>query len=101
MRITNVNICGMPHEVRYISDVFDKNPIIGQIDYKACEITLYEGMSPGMMRETLTHEMLHGILEHLGYDELNENEQFVSAMANAISQGFAILPNSMEKEDTD
>lgn len=40
--------------------------------------------------ETICHEMLHGMLVHLGFDELSQNEQLVQSLANAIYQGFMI-----------
>lgn len=40
--------------------------------------------------ETLCHEMVHGMLVHLGYNELANDEQFVQAFGNAIWQGFYI-----------
>lgn len=42
------------------------------------------------MYEVLTHEILHGILMRLGYNEEHNNEQFVKALANAINQTFRI-----------
>jgi hypothetical protein len=34
--------------------------------------------------------MVHGMLVHMGYDELSQDEQFVQALGNAICQGFEI-----------
>lgn len=43
-----------------------------------------------MKKEMLCHEMLHGILMHLGYEKEGQDEQFVQALANAVSQSFEI-----------
>ena len=40
--------------------------------------------------ETICHEMIHGILVHLGYSQQSQDEIFVQALANAIYQGFDI-----------
>ena len=47
-------------------------------------------MPEELKRETICHEMVHGILVHLGYQDKSNDEQFVQALANAIYQGFEI-----------
>ena len=85
-----VNICGIPHEVIECEDKFDVDLHFGQIDYKTCEIRVNKDISDENKIETIIHEMIHGILVHLGYSEGAQNEQFVQALANAIYQGFYI-----------
>jgi len=34
--------------------------------------------------------MIHGILVHLGYVELANNEQFLKALGNSVYQGFTV-----------
>ena len=85
-----VNICGIPHTVVECEDKFDFDTHFGQIDYRACEIKINKDLSKANKAETLCHEMIHGILIHLGYHEQSNNEQFVQALANAIAQGFDV-----------
>jgi len=85
-----VNICGIPHEVKEYEDKFDVDCHFGQIDHKACEIRINKDMTDKVKDETICHEMVHGILVHLGYDEQSQDEQFVQALGNAICQGFYI-----------
>jgi Zn-dependent peptidase ImmA (M78 family) len=85
-----VNICGIPHTVIECEDHFDVDTHFGQIDYKACEIMINENMATEAKEETICHEMVHGILVHLGYSEQSQDETFVQALANAIYQGFDI-----------
>lgn len=85
-----VNICGIPHTVIECPDNFDVDAHFGQIDYKACEIRINKDMATEAKEETICHEMIHGILVHLGYSEQSQDEQFVQALANAIYQGFDI-----------
>ena len=47
-------------------------------------------MAKDFKNETICHEMIHGILVHLGYNDYSNDEQFVQALANAINQGFII-----------
>lgn len=85
-----VNICGISHTVIECSDNFDVDAHFGQIDYKACEIRINKDLATEAKEETICHEMIHGILVHLGYSEQSQDEQFVQALANAIYQGFEI-----------
>ena len=80
-----VNICGIEHEVKECTDYFNGDLHLGQIDYGECVIK--------MKQETLCHEMTHGILMHLGYDDLSNDEHFVQALGNAIYQGFTVKEN--------
>lgn len=85
-----VNICGMLHEVVESTDHFDYDTHFGQIDYKYARIRLNKDLNEEQKKETLCHEMVHGMLVHLGYNEQSDNEQFVQALGNAIYQGFEI-----------
>lgn len=86
----NVNICGLPHEVVEVEDSFDMDCHMGMIVYKDLKIKINKNMPNAAKEETLCHEMVHGILTHLGYHELSSDEQFVQAMGNAIYQSFCI-----------
>lgn len=85
-----VNICGIPHRIVECEDSFNVDTHFGQIDYKSCEIRINKDMSAESKEETICHEMLHGMLVHLGFDELSQNEQLIQSLANAIYQGFSI-----------
>ena len=93
-----VNICGIPHKVIECEDNFNVDTHFGQIDYKACEIRINKDMADEAKKETICHEMVHGILVHLGYTEQSDDETFVQALANAICQGFDIKAESEDKE---
>ena len=85
-----VNICGLPHKVIEKEDNFDIDCHFGQIDYKKCEIKINKDMTEEVKKETICHEIVHGILVHMGYNDLCNDEQFVQAMGNAINQSFNI-----------
>lgn len=86
-----VNICGVPHEVIFKEDAFTGDAThFGEIDYAKAQITINNDMGPELRTQTLCHEMLHGILVHLGYVEQSQDEQFVQCLAQAIAQSFKI-----------
>lgn len=94
-----VNICGIPHKVVECEDKFDTDCHFGQIDYKTCEIRINKDISPESKKETLCHEVLHGMLVHIGYAEASQDEQFVQALGNAIYQSFEIKTESEVKNE--
>lgn len=86
-----VNICGIPHEIIECEDSFTAEAThFGEIDYKACKIRINKDMAKDAKEETICHEIVHGILVHLGYSEQSQDETFVQGLANAIYQGFDI-----------
>jgi hypothetical protein len=89
-----VNICGITHEVIECDDKFDADLHFGQIDYKACEIRINKDVNEQEKQETLCHEMVHGILNHIGRNDLSCDETFVQTLGNAIYQGFEIKVES-------
>lgn len=85
-----VNICGLPHEVIECEDSFNMDCHMGQIDYKDLVIKINKDMPVEAKKETICHEMVHGILIHIGQGELSNDEHLVQALGNAIYQGFEI-----------
>lgn len=85
-----VNICGIKHEVIECEDNFNLDAHFGQIDYMKCLIKINKNIHEDMKAEAICHEMIHGMLVHLGYHEQSQDEQFVQGLANALLQGFTI-----------
>lgn len=85
-----VNICGLPHKVVEVEDKFNMDCHMGMIEYKDLIIKINKDMPPEAKAETLCHEMVHGILVHLGYTDMSNDEQLVQALGNAIYQGFEV-----------
>ena len=83
-----VNICGIPHKVIYCKDEFNTDTHYGQIDYGKAVIKISEDVSREQQDEALCHEILHGILVHIGKDELSQDESFVQCLSNALYQSF-------------
>lgn len=84
-----VDICGIPHTVEYCDDKFDLDLHLGDIRYGEAKIRINRNASASIQNEALCHEIVHGILVHIGRQDLNE-EQFVQSLANAISQSFIV-----------
>ena len=85
-----VNICGIPYTVREVSHPFVTGEThLGEIDYMSCEILINENLPGDLKREVLCHEIVHGILHHLGYEEEND-EKMVQQLGNAINQTFFV-----------
>lgn len=85
-----VNICGIPHKVVECDSKFDVDLHMGEIRYADAEIRINKALSENVKTETLCHEIMHGILVHLGYNDLSQDEQFIQAVANAINQAFTV-----------
>lgn len=85
-----ITICGIKHEVIEVEDHFDTDTHFGQIDYGKAVIKINKHLNEEIKTETLCHEILHGILVHIGRDDLAMDEQFVTAIGNAINQTFEI-----------
>lgn len=88
-----VNICGIPHEIRYKNVIAeeDEGVVNGLIELSKCRITLKKGMTKKFEQETLIHEMIHGVLHHIGRYELAEDEEFVQGLANGLyNSGFRV-----------
>lgn len=83
-----VNICGIPHNIVYVNDEFNIDTHFGQIDYGKAVIKISKDVSKEQQDEALCHEMLHGILFHIGKEELSQDEGFVQSLSNAIYQSF-------------
>lgn len=87
--MSTVNICGIPHKVILVEDNFSSDNLhLGEILYGQCLIKINKALPEPMRYEALSHEIIHGILLHLGYNEQTEDEQFVQSLANAVNQAF-------------
>ena len=85
-----VNICGMPYTVKECEDHFDSDCHCGLIIYSECLIKINKNMHEEMKKATLCHEIMHGILLNIGREDLNNDENFVTALGNAIYASFEV-----------
>jgi len=95
-----VNICGIPHTVVEKEDSFDSDTHFGMINYAKCEIIINKDIPEKAKTETLCHEMIHGILIHIGKQDLASDETFVQTLGNAIFQAFDVKRMDGDQVDT-
>ena len=90
-KLKHVNICGIPHVIAYEEDKFQIDDVkFGYIDYQNAKIYINSNVAEEIQAETLCHEIIHGILFHIGRQEMSDNEILVQALANAINQSFSV-----------
>lgn len=83
-----INILGIPYEIREV-DIIDRDThLVGQISYTDQIIRIEKGLGKEFRRQTVIHEVVHGILEGLGYRDINTDEQKVQGIASALHQLF-------------
>lgn len=85
-----VNICGIPYTVKECEDHFDSDCHCGLIIYSECLIKINKNMHEEMKKATLCHEIMHGILLNIGREDLSNDENFVTALGNAIYASFDV-----------
>jgi hypothetical protein len=93
-----VRICGIPYKIIECEDNFDVDLHFGEIKYDKGEIHINKSLTNDIKEEALCHEIMHGILVHLGYNEQSQDEQFVQAVSNAIHQTFRIIKKGENDE---
>ena len=83
-----VNICGIPHQIIEKDYIEGEGCVLGEIEYRSCTIAMRKDQTPELYRQTLIHEMVHGMLVMIGRNDLSDDETFVQTLALAISQTF-------------
>ena len=72
-------------------DSFDNSTLhLGYIKFAEAEIRINESASAEMQKQTLFHEMLHGMLVLIGRTEEGNDEQFVQSLSLAMFNSFDI-----------
>lgn len=84
MEIKKLKILATEYEVEEVEQIDKYQRLLGQIEYTEQTIKIDKNISEDMKKETLIHEILHGILEKLGYEALNEDEQKVHSIASTM-----------------
>ena len=81
-----IEICGIPHTIEEVPVIDEEREGIvqGEITYNEAKIRIKRDLPYEIKQEVLMHEVLHGILYHIGEAELCSDERFVQALANGI-----------------
>ena len=86
MELPNVvDILGIPYEV--VTEEMEDGEE-GCISPKKQRITHREGMCEEKRTQVYLHELVHGILDQLGYSELYEDEHLVQGLAIGLHQAL-------------
>lgn len=84
--MNKVKIMATEYTVLEVEQIDKGKRILGEIDYIEQVIKLEKGLNEDLKKEVLIHEILHGILEKLGFDDLNNDEQKVQSIASTLYQ---------------
>ena len=78
-------------EIEHTHEIVDprtkKTTVMGVVNYKLKRMRIAHKYPAAEVRNTFWHEITHGILEDMGSD-LAENERFVTAFANRLSDAI-------------
>ena len=84
MKIKKMKILATKYDVEEVEQIDKYTRLLGQIQYTEQKIKIDKNISEDMKQEVLIHEILHGILEKLGYTQLNDDEQKVQSIASTM-----------------
>ena len=79
-----IKILGLTYKIEEVAVVNKTEALWGQIDHQEQVIKIDADMSDERKGQTFMHELLHGVLAELGYDELNENENAVQSISATL-----------------
>ncbi|WP_282804570.1 hypothetical protein [Clostridium tetani] len=99
MNIPNrIKIGGVTYSIIECSNPSEENPQVdGQILYHKQEIRLKNDMSREYKENIFLHEVIHGIFEHIGFDQ---DETIVIRLSNALHGFIKDNPNIFTKDTT-
>ena len=82
-----IDILGIHYKILEVEQVDMTNYLVdGEIDYYKQVIKIKKDMPAERKTETLWHEIIHGICEHLQIEEVQNNEHLVQCLGNAMYQ---------------
>lgn len=79
-----VRIVGIDYKVEYVEVVNKSELRYGEIDFMNCVIRIDKTVPEAVQKQTLIHEILHGLCSALGFSELNENENAIHSLASEL-----------------
>lgn len=83
--LDQINILGAIYTIKYVDYISKEELKIGEVDYINQEIKIMNDLSNDIKNITLWHEIIHAILNQLGFEE-SENEHLVQSLATGIHQ---------------
>ena len=97
-----INILGIPFEVIEVDSIDEESEgvTLGKIVHSQGIIYLKSSLPKELKKETLYHEIIHGILVRIGQNDASSDETLVQGLANALYQMFDLKPQA-ESEVSD
>lgn len=84
--INKVKIFSREYEIVEKECLEHGSEAIGRINYIEGKIELKADVDKDLKEITLLHEVIHGILGSLGFDQQNENEQLIDSLSVGLHQ---------------
>lgn len=83
-----ITIMGVPHKIEYVDTVSKVQLEAGEISYLDCTIRIDKSQPEEMQKVVLIHEVLHGLFNLIGMDELRDDESAVQLLASSLYSTF-------------
>lgn len=81
MKILNLNF-----EVLEVDVIDNDDGVLGRINYITQKIYIKKSLTEEHKKIVLLHEILHSILQQLGFDEEHDNEHLIDSLSTSIYQ---------------
>lgn len=81
----NIRIGSADYEISINDRLASRDGVWGLVDYGSSTIEIEEGISLSKTRETLAHEMAHAIIHEAGIRDLEEEEEYVTAIGPVLA----------------
>lgn len=88
--LKKIKICGIPYKIKQVNVIEEEFEGVtqGLIVYSNAEIKIKKNLPSKLKKSVLYHEIVHGILTQMGYNDLSNDEKFVQSLSIAIYQMF-------------
>lgn len=96
-----VNILGITYKVLEVDTVNKNEPRFGELNFATSEIRIDKELPDEKKIQVFMHEILHGVFDGLGMEELCTDERAVQSIATALCCifGASNIAAMLDKED--
>lgn len=82
--LDEINILGIKYQVVYVDELVERDNLYGEINYTKQLIKIDSSINYDRKKRTIMHEILHGVMESLGYLDINCDEEKIQNISNAL-----------------